>query len=104
MRTALAAAPKKGKKRQTKRRAPPKRRSRGRQRRILRRAPPKRSVLDRIVQAFTPQRPYDEQEAVVDALSGKEACPHGRWPHEGGLCALCAGEVALKVASKLFGS
>ena len=100
MRTAVA--PKKRRKRQTKRSPSSKRRSRLRQHRIIRL--PRRSVLDSIVRVFTPQRPYDEQEAAVDALSGKEPCRHGRWPHEGGICPLCAGEAAVKVCKQIFGS
>lgn len=103
MRAAIASSPKKSRKRQAKRSASSKRRSRPRQRRIIRKPPARRSVLDAIVRVFAPQRPYDEQEAAVDALSGKEPCRHGRWPHEGGICPLCAGEVAVKVCKQIFG-
>jgi hypothetical protein len=98
---AVASSPKRRRKRQVKRSASSKRRLSRQDRRIIRL--PKRSVLDAIVRAFTPERPYDEKEAAVDALSGKEPCRHGRWPHEGGICPLCAGEVAVKVCRQLLG-
>lgn len=103
MRAASALPPKRRRKRQAKRGAASKRHTRPRRRRIIQKAP-RRSVLDAIVRAFARQKPYDEQEAAVDALSGKEPCPHGRWPHEGGLCPLCAGEVAVKVCKQIFGT
>lgn len=28
-------------------------------------------------------KPYQQPEAVVDALAGLEACKHGIWPHQG---------------------
>ena len=34
-------------------------------------------------------KPYVEAEAAVDALAGKDRCPHGLWPHQGP-CAKCA--------------
>ena len=34
-------------------------------------------------------RPYEELEAVVDALAGLEPCWHGLWPHQG-KCRECA--------------
>jgi len=101
---ATVSPSKKRRKRQVKHSASSKRRSRPRQRRIIRKTPARRSVLDAIVRAFTPEKPYDEQEAAVDALSGKEPCRHGRWPHEGGICPLCAGEAAVKVCKQIFGS
>ncbi len=33
--------------------------------------------------------PYRQDEAVVDALAGREQCKHGLWPHQGE-CAKCA--------------
>jgi hypothetical protein len=104
MRAASALPPPKRRRKRPVKRALPKRRSRPRRRHASQKAPSRRSVLDAIVRAFGPKRPYDEQEAAVDALSGKEPCRHGRWPHEGGICPLCAGEVAVKVCQQLFGS
>jgi hypothetical protein len=58
-------------------------------------------MVKNVVKAFTP-KPYDENEAAMDALSGREACRHGHWPHQGGVCGLCAAEVAAKAALSLF--
>lgn len=60
-------------------------------------------VLGTIVKAFTP-KPYDENEAALDALGGKQACRHGRWPHQQALCALCTAEVAAKALTNLLGA
>ena len=108
MGAAVAAAPKKRRKRRAKRGPSPKRRPARQQRRSTRQRRrvvrvPRRSVLDAIIRAFGPENPYDEREAALDALSGKEPCKHGRWPHEGGICPLCAGEAAVKVCQHLFG-
>ncbi len=59
-------------------------------------------VIEKVVKLFTP-KPYDEGEAVMDALGGRSACRHGVWPHQGAICALCATEVAVKTIAKLLG-
>ena len=59
------------------------------------------NVLDKLAKAFTPE-PYNEKEAAVDALGGREACRHGQWPHQKAICALCAAEAATKVLSKFL--
>lgn len=43
------------------------------------------------------EKPYDEDEATVDALAGRKACRHGHWPHQGIICVRCAVEGIAKV-------
>jgi hypothetical protein len=83
-----------------------KRRVERRTRRRVQRTPrrdTKGLILDTLERLFTP-KPYDEGEAVVDALSGRRACRHGIWPHQAAACAVCVAEGAATVCLKLLAS
>lgn len=45
---------------------------------------------------------YQEEEAAVDALSGREACRHGLWPHQGD-CEICGLDQLLSMAEAAAG-